>query len=379
MTDITEQVKKQLKQDSLGRMLAPMTLLVEYDDNPREPGEFEISNSKFRDLVTSIDKNGVREPIFVYPVADGDAVPFRLKMKNGHRRKRAVEFINQRREEMLKVRLSRGQISEGEVPSDLTPISEIPIVLEEVPADDFELMADMWLSEAQRSQWPIARLVPFFRDTWEKAPPEIKDDAKALAGRIGLSDARVKLMLAIVENPCLYAAATDPSESLLPVKGREKTMRSVDRAAVVLIKHRPDVVQEATSQPMLNDIAREEIRKLLLAKASQMALIQKVPAGVTLERYAPKLKDKDAVSNDDLVEWLTRDDAIILNELIPATVTSSERAVSSLSDLAAAVKRRKVSEMDLADLEAWEAELKAAAEALDEALTSAKRAIRALP
>src|SRR4051812_23894828 len=112
--------------DDLGRPNAPFDLLVPNPDNPRNPQDFDYDkSSKFRDLVNSVDRVGVREPIPVYVGADG-----KLHMEAGHRRREAALWLNLRREAAYQARLERGELTPGDPrPDDLQLFRGLPITI----------------------------------------------------------------------------------------------------------------------------------------------------------------------------------------------------------------------------------------------------------
>jgi hypothetical protein len=114
-------------------------------------------------------------------------------MKNGHRRKRAVELINSRRQKAFEDRIALGEATADARPPELELIPGLPFVLEEEPASELDREADMWLSEASRQKWPVNKLVPFYKRTYDSAPVEARNDVNYLAGRLGLPISRIRL------------------------------------------------------------------------------------------------------------------------------------------------------------------------------------------
>lgn len=303
--------------DELGRPVAPFDLLVPYPKNPRRPEDFDPRLSvPFKDLVDSIDENGVREPINVFEL-DG-----MLQMLSGHRRLAAVRIVNRRREDVYKAKVNLGELKEGESrPPKLEPITGLPISMVAPPRNEFERQADMWVAESQRQKWPVDKLVPFFKETWESGATDVRSDTRYLARRLGLPYQRVKLLTTIVTSPVLYRAAIDPTNDLLELQGREKTLRSVVRVADIVHQYRPEVTIRVTGMDPDDDGALERLRELVLAKASEYAKERNIPAGVSLERTAPTLKDPDVHSDNELVAWLTGP-GVIAEERLPTTVKS---------------------------------------------------------
>jgi len=305
--------------DDLGRPAALLSQLRPYSDNPRNPQDFDPEESKaIRDLVDSIGQVGVREPIQVFRRPDG---PY--DMLSGHRRKRAVEIINERRERAWRALIEQGQAKEsGPRPKELQLIERMPISIMAEPKTKFDREADMWLAESQRQKWPINRLVPFYRKTYGAAPENIRDDAPYMARRLGLPVSRVRLLNAIVASDTLMSAATEEKE--LPVAGREKTLRAISRAAKVIADYRPDVALSVTGRASVDERTREILRTRMLEKAREIHRSGR-PAGVSLERIAPKLKfTKKEGGFDDrvVVDWATKAGKMIAEDLIPATVRS---------------------------------------------------------
>ena len=94
---------------SSGRAVASLGTLVPFENNPRNPDDFDPEKSlAFSSLLNSIDQAGVREPIYVFPGHDGN-----LHMQNGHRRRRCVMLINDRREAAYQAQLKLGNLRQA--------------------------------------------------------------------------------------------------------------------------------------------------------------------------------------------------------------------------------------------------------------------------
>lgn len=370
--------------DELGRPNAPFDALVPNPDNPRNPEEFEYErSSKFRDLANSIDKVGVREPIPVYQGPDG-----KLHMEAGHRRRAAVEWLNERREAAYAARIARGELSPDDPrPDDLKLFVGLPITIVPQPENRFELMADMWLSESQRALWPINQVVPFYENTWTAAPEDVREDVKYMANRLGLPASRVKLLNAIVSSDVLKAAAVDPTAKVLPVKGREKTLRSVNRAAEILVAYRPNAALKITGRYQVKDYETIEIlRERMIEKARQIAAEGRWPAGVAMERIAPMLKDPKLYTDEQIVEWTTGT-SMIAEEVMPTTVGSLGANPSSngsgpattaatLKNVTAQYANKNVEALDVSELNGLIEELTTSADIIDNLLAAARSARR---
>jgi hypothetical protein len=303
-----------------GQDVAPIGLLVPYHSNPRSHRDFDEEEPRFKSLVDSIDEIGVREPIQVF-VQDG-----KLAMITGHRRRKAVLKINERRETARKVKLSRGETLEDEKDA----IETIPIVMFPVPESDFNRQADMWASESLHSNWNTSELVAFFKKTYELALKELKEepDTKWLSQRLGLPKPKTKLMKTIVQSEVLTNAAV-LEDSVLPSKGREKNLRSINRCAEVIQKFRAQgLVVKITGESTAGYKQLEKLRELMIGKAVEYQEDRKIPAGVALERTATGLRDDSEVDDDTLLAWITGK-GVICEERLPTTVGSAKQLVTA--------------------------------------------------
>lgn len=364
-----------VRADELGRAIAPLELLVPYDENPRNPEDFDVRRSPaFRDLADSIDENGVREPINVFLKDD------QLYMLNGHRRRAAVELLNRQRDEAYEARVQLGELSpDAPRPPELERIPGLPISLVPAPRNEFERQADMWVAESQRQKWPVNRLVPFYKKTYESAPEDVRKDIQYMSRRLGLPEGRIRLLNAIVNSEVLMQAATADDDDVLPVQGREKTLRSINRVAEVLTQYRPDVVIKATGRYQVDDDAtRDLVREKVVNKASEYAHVHNIPPGVALERTAPELKDAERYSDDELVAWLTAP-GTIATERLPTTVGSGGKKADGQPRLLDVLEQYEA--IDVAKLTGDELndrinELIKAGDVLDGLLASARSAKR---
>jgi hypothetical protein len=181
--------------------------------------------------------------------------------------------------------------------------------------------------------------------------------------------------------------ATGQSTVVLPKMGREKTLRSVIRVADVIYHDRKEVALRATGRYQVDEPTLEALRGLVIQKAKEYAFDLKKPAGVSLERVAPKLRSADDYSDDEVVAWLTGP-GTIAEELMPTTVKGAQQERAKRShddetrdedDLLATAKRFK--ELDLMsmsseDLSRLITQLTQAGEIFDEVLAAARTARR---
>jgi hypothetical protein len=370
--------------DDLGRTMAPIDMLVGNPANPRDPNDFDPEKSpNFRDLLNSINQVGVREPIPVYreDLSDGSV---KLRQKAGHRRKEAVRQINERRDEAYKALIEKGELQAGDPrPGHLERIEHLPVAIGEKPLSLFDEKADMFLAESLRLKWRLEKVLPFFKDTIADVPADLADDYEWLASRLGVPLARVKLLTTITRSQVLYGAATSESDKPLAKRGREKTLRSVIRAADVLFKYRPHVARKLTGRPMQDQETLEALRELVVDKASVVA-DQKRPAGVYFERLAPRMRDPEKHPDDELLNWGTGKIQVLEFPGAPTTVgsslhptTPSGDGLSSLADTVARYRKVSPSTLDDNELSDTLEEVAAAADALDELLASLRKERRA--
>lgn len=379
--------------DELGRLVAPRELLIPNPDNPRNADDFVFEKSKaFRDLCHSIDEVGVREPIPVYLEAN---VPHQ---NAGHRRVAAVDWVNRKREEAYQALIEQGKVKPSEPrPAELEPIKFVPITLVGPPLSNFDREADMWLAESQRVKWPINKLVPFFAQTYHAAPEKIKRDPEYLARRLGLPISRIHLLTSIVKSEVLTRAATNPAEDPLPTKGREKTLRAINRAAEVTAQYRPDVALKVTGRYRLDEETVEVLRQTFVNKAREIYHVYRRPPGVALERIAPKLRYKNQFDDRTVIAWATRP-GMIAEDIMPTTVrgaesdpgpsmeeSGSERDArrngrksddGGLLEVVKAYAKRHPNAMGEEQLSALISELTKAGELLDSVLLAARKARR---
>ena len=360
-----------------GVMTARVADLVEYEDNPREQRDFDYAqNPSFRSLVDSIDENGVLEPLRVFKPGDG-ARSTKLHMLTGHRRKRAVEKVNELRTAAWREQKRLGTAG-GDAPNLIT---EAPITLLPPPPGPYERMASMWTAELLHEDWPVRRLFEFFSKTWERAPLSSKTDPKRMAKDLGIPVTRVKLFKTIMESDALRAAAVSLTKEPLPVSGREKTLRSIIRCADVLNAERPAVVRTATGKAPGSPQAIEQARGLLIKKAREYADREDLGsgAGVLLERTAPLLRDGDAYPDSEVAEWLTGAGVLAKDEVARKRARrSAAQHVAGESRLMADVKahiRERPGRMNEDDLQAYADDLQAVADFMGEAARKAREAL----
>lgn len=379
--------------DELGRLVAPRELLIPNPDNPRNADDFVFEKSKaFRDLCHSIDEVGVREPIPVYLEAN---VPHQ---NAGHRRVAAVDWVNRKREEAYQALIEQGKVKpSGPRPEELSPIKFVPITLVGPPQSNFDREADMWLAESQRVKWPINKLVPFFAQTYYAAPEKIKGDPEYLARRLGLPISRIHLLTSIVKSEVLTRAATSSGEDPLPTKGREKTLRAINRAAEVTAQYRPEVALKVTGRYRLDEQTVEILRQTFVNKAREIYHVHRLPPGVSLERIAPKLRYESQFDDRTVIAWATGP-GMIADDIMPTTVRGAEyeqgpdvekpwseqdenrkRRKSAEPSLLEAVKtyaKRNMNGMNEEELSALISEVTEAGELLDSVLLAARKAKR---
>jgi hypothetical protein len=308
------QMSELVQPDDRGRLTVALDDLVPYRKNPRNPEDFVYpTNPAFKELVESINRFGVLEPIQVF-IGNGEG-RVRAHMITGHRRREAVLRVNRLRAEAREAP-GRTAAADGADVIDLTPIERIPVTVIPQPPSDFDRQKGMWNSEVLREKWPFNRTIEFFRETYEAAPIYLKDDPKELAKNLGLPVSRVKLLVEIVKSSVLFDAARGNS---LPLSGREKTLRSVNRVANVVYAERESAARALTGAVVLDDRALEVIRHQALT------LAEGIPQpGVTLEQLAPQLRDAEK-HPDSLVVRMMRGDSEARNEILSGFEGTSRR------------------------------------------------------
>lgn len=361
-----------------GVMHASVADLVEYENNPREPRDFDYDrNPTFRALVDSVDQNGVMEPLRVFAF-DSAGRSSKLHMLTGHRRKKAVETVNEFRNAAWEEQKRLGTASKQG--PDL--ITEVPITLLPPPLDDYSRRASMWSAELLHEGWPVRRLFKFFSETWDEAPPSRKTDPKLMAKDLGIPVTRVKLFMAIMESEVLRKAAVSLTDDPLPVQGREKTLRSIIRCADVLNGDRPSVVRTATGKAPGSPQAVEETRRLLVSKAHEYSDRQDLGtgAGVLLERTAPLLRDAETYADSEVADWVTTAGVLAKDEVMRKRARRSiAKSVAGESALVTDIKshlRERPGRMSEDDLQAYADDVQAAADVLMEAARKAREALQ---
>ena len=360
-----------------GVMRAAITDLVEYEHNPREPRDFDYAqNPTFRSLVDSIDQNGVMEPLRVFAL-DAAGQSAKLHMLTGHRRKRAVEKVNELRTAAWEEQKRLGTASRQG--PDL--ITEVPITLLPPPLGDYERRASMWNAELLHEGWPVRRLFLFFSETWDEAPMSRKTDPKLMAKDLGIPVTRVKLFKTIMESDVLRRAAVSLTDDPLSVKGREKTLRSIIRCADILNTDRPAVVRTAIGKAPGSPEAIEGTRGLLIKKAHEYSDRADLGtgAGVLLERTATLLRDSDAYPDSEVTEWVAGAGVLAKDEVTRKRARRSlSESVAGQSPLITDIKahlRERPGRMNEDDLQAYADDLQAAADLVSEAARKAREAL----
>lgn len=344
---------------------APISVLDPNPMNPRSEYEFEYEASRpFHDLVESIDLNGVLEPIQAYAADDG-----RLKMLTGHRRLKAVRKVNEHRSTAHREAAERGDETEPDL------ITTIPVAIVTQPDSTFDMAALMWNSELLREPWPVEKLLPFFKETFDSAPAALQESHRDLAAKLGLRSTRAKLLVTVVTSDVLFRAGTGDA---LPRAGREKTLRSVNRCAEVIMSGRPDAARQITGRSVLNDEALEIVRERLVTKAVEYGAVDDLPGpGVVLERTVTVLRD-ESVDDEEVVGWVNGL-GVLYRERVATPQSRDGREVPASPAITSALQPylyERPGRMDDAALNAYAKELYAVQDQLTEAIERAEAAIR---
>ncbi len=241
----------------------------------------------------------------------------------------------------------------------------------------------MWLAESQRQKWPTDRMFRFYETTYRSADVYLRDDTRAMAGRLGLPESRVKLLNTIVNSKVLFAAAkTWVRRPCLKQAGRKRS--HISRVADVIYHDRWDVAVKATGLYKKDDATLEAVRALAVAKAKEYVSL-KLPPGVSLERTAPELRKAEVYPDDVVVAWLTGP-GTIAERVLPTTVKGSQAAeatnvtggpssVAAPADLASVVAEYRNVDWQgchVEDLNSLIARLTEATNALDGMLSAAR-------
>lgn len=368
--DITVKVEtaELIQPDELGRQTVALDDLVPYSKNPRNPEDFRYpGNPAFKELVESINLQGVLEPIQVF-IANGSG-PKRAHMGTGHRRREAVLRVNELRRAAREALLKKGSLGSADEKA-LQPILRLPVTVIPAPESDFDRQKGMWNSEVLREKWPFNKTIEFFKQTYDAAPRHLKDDPKELARNLGLPTTRVKLLVDIVNSPNLFDAARG---DVLPLSGREKTLRSANRVANVVNAERPSVARTLTGAVVLNDDSLEQLRGMSVELAAKMP-----HAGVALEQIAPQLREVEKHSDNEVVQMLQGD--VDAAKRIWGSFRPEPSRTSVADDLQESMKafaNANVKSMSPSELDARLGAITEMASLLDKALVEARAAKRA--
>lgn len=294
------------------RYMVPIKSIKRFDDNPRDPVEFDYDNNQdFRNLVDSIRVNGGENHTAISVFWSRQHEHWQLIA--GHRRLEAV------------IKANKLEIEEWDARKDLTADTkerDRPKEVDYIYANprpeavsDFDQYMMMFSEEETSKAWGDVRKFAFFRKMYEKAPPEVKNSHTELRKVTALPPSTINTYIEFINIPKIADTMGDPSTVDFERSGRMKLLRACVRGVELLLDERKLVVQQfigSFSRPIpASD--KEKLADKFLDKARLYTTMRKnrelaVGPGVALERSIPIIRQGDdgskQVSDAEIVEWL---------------------------------------------------------------------------
>jgi len=302
-----------------GRFMVPLNFLKCYENNPRDPVEFDYNrNNDFRALVDSIITTGGinHTPISVYYSQD------KYHVIAGHRRIAAVKKAN---ELSLEGWLSGSKLTPKPKTTDF-----IYATPRNIPGSDFQRRMMMFPEEETSKPWGDVRKFAFFRDMFLVAPDPIKADRQELCRITSLPSSTINTYIDFINNQVIGNAMADPSEIDFPRGGRKKTLRACVKGVETILNSRSSIVKTLTGFEIVfegGSKAKQLLSELFLKKAKlynkkRIDKVLSIGAGVAMERTLPELRvlddGKTNVTNAEITNWLNTD-SILLQDTIQQT------------------------------------------------------------